>query len=97
MPLQHLTRYVPQPRPYYSPLSTDFSSLNICSPSPIPLSHSRSEEPLVQYPVSQDLTGEFSNCTGNYGDILSITGDIMTLSMYGKCRIPRGTEPIQSH
>ncbi|KOS44970.1 hypothetical protein ACN38_g4126, partial [Penicillium nordicum] len=34
MPLQHLTRYVPQPQPYYSPLSTDFPSLNICSPSP---------------------------------------------------------------
>ncbi|KAJ9484885.1 hypothetical protein VN97_g8481 [Penicillium thymicola] len=45
MPLQHLTGYVPQPQPYYSPLSTDFSSLNICTPSPTPLSHSRSEDP----------------------------------------------------
>jgi hypothetical protein len=29
------------------------------------------------YLVSQDLTGQFSNCSGDYGDILPITGDIV--------------------
>lgn len=33
IPLQHLTRYVPQPQPYHSPLQTDFFSLSIPPPS----------------------------------------------------------------